>query len=316
MLSILQSRSVEVRKISRLERYFVPPRSPEEFKVCRLRPFTLVGFMEMGKTTTELKLMKDIGEVLYEKYKLEPLNIVSKNIIDALKWLDDNKDLLRDLHYVNLFVDDVLFSGMSTERTKNKRLAEKIYANIRHELEKRGFHGVLRLSFAGQRWRLIPPFFRNSPYVDFKDVITHDREEKWWISRMVGKDYYEFLKYISKKAFDQWDDEVKRYSVARHFTDGPFILDIEKPERPKEIFEVPLGYSDVGIDVNDVLSGGKKKYRRDELLLAAIITAKKIDPKLGWKRLAALMREQGFQFDDHVFFDIYKKAVKVLEKTS
>lgn len=133
---------------------------------------------------------------------------------------------------------------------------------------------------------------------------------------MVGKDYYEFLKFISKRAFDQWDDEVKRYSVARHFTDGPFILDIEKPERPKEIFEVPLGYSDVEIDVNDVLSGGKKKYRRDELLLAAIITAKKIDPKLGWKRLAALMREQGFQFDDHVFFDIYKKAVKVLEKTS
>jgi len=312
MLSILQTRNVEVRKISRLEKYFVPPRSPEEFKVCRLRPFTLVGFMEMGKTTTELKLMKDVSEVLYERYRFEPLNLVSKNILDALKWLDDNKDLLRDTYYVNLFVDDVLFSGMSTERTKNKRLAEKIYANIRHELEKRGFTGVLRLSFAGQRWRLIPPFFRNSPYVVFKDVITHDREEKYWISKMVGRDYYDFLKYISKKAFDNWDDEIKRYSVARHFTDGPFILDIEKPEKPKEIYEVPLGYADIEVDVEEMLSGTKKKYSKKELLLTSILLIKKVNPGLGWKSISNLLRDLGFSFGNEEFYELYKKALAVL----
>jgi len=312
MLQKLISKGVV--KVNRLQKYFIPPRNPEEFKICRLRTLTYVGYMEMGKSTTEKTLMARVSRTLYELYKVEPLNIIGKNLIDIVKWIDDNKDLVKGTHYINMFVDDVLFSGTSTERTKGKRVAEKLYANIRHELEKRGFHGVLRLCFAGQRWRLIPPFFRNSPYIIFKDVITQDFEERWWISRMVGQDLYEFLKYVSERALDGWDDEIKRYSVVRHFVRGSQILDIEEPEEPKELYEIPLGYADTVSEVESYMYSGNKMYPKKKVIELMIGVAKKANPGLGIKSIMGLMRELGLSFDNTKAFEAYKRITGSLRE--
>jgi len=296
--------SFQVKPTSVLLSYYIPNRDPGSYPNCRLRVTTYVGFMEMGKTVTEKAVMYLVDRQLEKNFGESSLKLTCKCIIDAKAYLEDHPDVLKGFSYLQLFVDDLFYSGLSIENSPIKRESLKIYADIRHILEDLGFHGVLRLSFAGQYFWYIPPFFRRAPVLVFKDICTHERREKLEISRMLGKDVYEFLKEVTGKAW-AWQDSIKRYSAVLKFGDPPFILDVgENPALPTDVIEVPVNYSGF-LDVD----------HKERELESAIRVALYLRPELGHAELRSVLRSAGVKFGNHRTTKLFKAIKKELGVT-
>jgi len=296
-----------------LKEYCVPPRSPDAFDTNRLRVMSIIGFMESGKTTLANWLMAQFERSVKYRYDVGILNIAGKTIVDIFNYLKDNSDLLRDVHYIQIFVDDVFFQGLAYEYSDLSRNAIKIYANIRHEFEDLGVHrSVIVLMFAGQRYRLIPPFFRNTPYLIFKSIVSQDQQERKMVLDALSKynkdpeayDYFQFLLELSDKALTQWKDELKSFSVVKHFRRGCFILR-SGIDRPNDLIYVKLGYE----------SKEKRKQRTkidlENLFRFSLLLTKdwKRGRPPGYKTIAKLIREVfGLKFGAKDSFRIYQEV--------
>lgn len=306
-----------------LKEYCIPPKSPDKFDSNRLRVISIIGFMESGKTTLANWLMAQNERSVKYRYDVGILNISGKTIVDIFGFLQDNHDLVNDVHYVQLFVDDVFFQGLAYEYTEPARRAIKFYANIRHEFESLGMrNGVIVLMFAGQRYRLIPPFFRNTPFLIFKSIVTQDEREKRMVLDALSRynkdseafEYYQFLLELSDKALTKWQDHLKSYSVVKHFRRGCFILK-SGIDRPRNLITIPLGYDNEKIKQKEIDLANIFKF---SLLLTR--NWRKGRPP-GYKTIAKLIRDvfglkfgssEGFRIYQDVFRSIYGGTPKEL----
>lgn len=253
-----QGRKYAASRRSGLMSYLVPKKDPRELGRPALRALTMIGYMDMGKTVTATLLSNILVERFKKRYGVEPVCIGGKSIVDIVEFIKDNPDILSGRSVTILFIDDMLYQGMSTER-KVKGLAEKYYSDIRHKPEKLGFkEGLLILFFAGQRFKNIPPFFRSTPYLLFKGVVAQDSYEKDMIIDVLKKGkgyaesvkaqvYYGILEAAAELALDDWIEDAKRLNIVVQFRKGPHIY-IQPPGVPdprKTFIWIPFNYSGI-----------------------------------------------------------------------
>ena len=305
----------EIKKLdytNDLFKYFIPPKDkdPSTFPNVRLKSSCIVGYMDTGKTTMELKMMKLIQERVEDRFGINVLNVVANCIVDFVEYFRDNKDKirLRDYHYINVFIDDVLAALMSYEASQLRFQSERLYSKIRHILnDEFGFRGVLRLTFAGQRYKLVPPFFRSSPLLIFKSIDTHDRQERREVSMLLSAPFYRFLLYVSRRAHF-WRDDFLRYAVGK-LDNKRFIIDVGEPEKPYMLIEIPFPYT--------MLKEKEQKERED--LKKAILAIVYVKPDITKREAWRVLRQAGFRFDDAVaikFFSFAKSRLGVTPQTT
>jgi len=240
-----------------LTRYFCPDKDVKGFNHVKLRPLTLVGFMEMGKTETA-KYLIDLSQRHFEEHGIGYISFTGKTIVDIMYYIRDNPDLVRDVNVIHIFVDDLFYGGLSTERSKGKRLGEKIYSDIRHWPERIGMKsGILYVLFSAQRFSLIPVFFRNTPFILFKGMSIQDKYEKTVIKEVLtsadeNNSYtskladilIDILQAITHLAYVEYRDDVKALTVVKPLRKKPYIFVQPRLAEP-DLTEVPFNYSGV-----------------------------------------------------------------------
>lgn len=241
------------------EEYLIPPKDKLARGYVDLKPITIIGFMAMGKTVFAAHVTKKAKRLLRKKFNEELFSVTGKSIIDVVEFLKNNKDLYQDRKAMLLFLDDIFYQGLSGERNKAKQKAEKYYSDIRHQFEKLGFNnGVLYILFAGQRLKLIPPFFRSSPLLVFKPLLTNDKYERQVIlealqytddrlSKTLAEISLGILETAAKIIYTKWDDQVKSITIVKPGWDHPFIYIQDTAPNPRNIFDinVPFNYSGI-----------------------------------------------------------------------
>lgn len=241
------------------EEYLIPPKDKLARGYVDLKPITIIGFMAMGKTVFAAHVTKKAKRLLRKKFNEELFSVTGKSIIDVVEFLKNNKDLYQDRKAMLLFLDDIFYQGLSGERNKAKQKAEKYYSDIRHQFEKLGFNnGVLYILFAGQRLKLIPPFFRGSPLLVFKPLLTNDKYERQVIlealqytddrlSKTLAEISLGILETAAKIIYTKWDDQVKSITIVKPGWDYPFIYIQDTAPNPRNIFDinVPFNYSGI-----------------------------------------------------------------------
>ncbi len=291
-----QGKRFSASKRSGLMDYLIPKKNPRELGRPALRVLTTIGYMDMGKSVTVTMLSLMLSRRLREKYRVEPLMVAGKSIVDVVKFIQDNPDLLQDRSSIVLFIDDMLYQGMSTER-RAKSLAEKYYSDIRHKPERLGFKkGLLVLFFAGQRFKNVPPFFRNTPRILFKGIVAQDSYERSLILDVLKKGkgyaadieaqvYLGILESATELALDDWVEEAKRLNIIVHFRKGPkiYVQPPGVPDMRKYFIVVPFNYSgEYGEDTEDEGEAAavtiRERRKQQLMLLAAGI---RIGMKLG-----------------------------------
>ncbi len=291
------------------EEYLVPPKDKLARGFVDLKPVTVIGFMAMGKSVFAAHVTKKIKHKLRKKFNEELFSVTGKSIVDVVEFLKNNKDLYQDRRAMLLFLDDIFYQGLSGEKTKAKSKAEKYYSDIRHQFEKLGFdNGVLYIIFAGQRLKLIPPFFRSSPILVFKPLLTNDKYERRTIIEALEHDDTRISKTLAQLSlaileaaaqiiYTRWDDQVKSLTIVKPGWDYPFIYIQDTAPNPKTVFDinVPFNYSGIYGEQDEEQVEEQMSQEAKKLLLKYVAAAVKI---------GMIMRE----------YDIGDLTVKSLEK--
>jgi len=288
------------------EEYLIPPRDKLARGYVDLKPITIIGFMAMGKTVFSAHVTKKVKYLLRKRFNEDLFSVMGKSIVDVVEFLKDNRDLYQDRKAMLLFLDDIFYQGLSTERGKAKNKAEKYYSDIRHQFEKLGFdNGVLYVLFAGQRLKLIPPFFRSSPMLVFKPLLTNDRYERQTIleslqhddtrlSKTLAQLSLAILETTAKIIYTKWDDQAKNITIVKAGWDYPFIYIQNTAPNPKNVFDtiVPFNYSGIYGDENE-----------EEVMKRIDETAKRLLLKLAIKSIAV-----GMELRDKGIYSLSKKG--------
>jgi len=299
------------------EEYLIPPRDRPTRGFVDLKPITVVGFMAMGKTVFAAHVTKKVRRKLSRRFGTELFSVMGKSIVDVVEFLKDNKDLYQDKEAMLLFLDDIFYQGLSTEKGKAKNKAEKYYSDIRHQFEKLGFNnGILYIIFAGQRLKLIPPFFRSSPMLIFKPLLTNDKYERQTIiealqhddtrlSKTLAELSIAILETAAKIIYTKWDDQIKSITIVKPGWDYPFIYIQDSAPNPKNVFDivVPFNYSGIYGDENE-----------EEVMRRIDETAKRLLLKLAIKSIAVGMelRDKGiYSLSKKGYEDIIREALKL-----
>ena len=241
------------------EEYLIPPKDKLARGFVDLKPITIIGFMAMGKSVFAAHVTKKVKHKLRKKFNEELFSATGKSIVDVVEFLKDNKDLYQDRKAMLLFLDDIFYQGLSGEKSKAKQKAEKYYSDIRHQFEKLGYdNGILYIIFAGQRLKLIPPFFRSSPMLVFKPLLTNDKYERQTIlealqhddtriSKTLAELSLGILETAAKIIYTKWDDQVKSITIVKPGWDYPFIYVQDSAPNPRHVFDVnvPFNYSGI-----------------------------------------------------------------------
>ncbi len=272
------------------EEYLIPPKEKLTRGYVDLKPVSIIGFMSMGKSVFAAHIVKKIKHRLRKKFNEELFSVMGKSIVDVVKFLQDNKDLYQDRKAMLLFIDDVLYQGISGEKGKAKREAEKYYSDIRHKFEDLGFdNGILYVMFAGQRLKLIPPFFRSSPMLVFKPLLTNDKYERQTIlealqhddtrlSKTLAQISLAILETAAKIIYTKWDDQVKSITIVKPGWDYPFIYVQDSAPNPKNIFDinVPFNYSGIYGEQDEEQVEQQMTREAKKLLMKYVIAGVKI----------------------------------------
>jgi hypothetical protein len=292
------------------EEYLIPPKNKLARGFVDLKPLTIIGFMSMGKTVFAAHVTRKAKHLLKKRFNEELFSVSGKSIVDVVEFLKNNKDLYQDRKAMLLFLDDIFYQGLSTERSKAKSQAEKYYSDIRHKFEELGFNnGVLYILFAGQRLKLIPPFFRSSPMLVFKPLLTNDKYERQVVlealtytddrlSKTLAELSLAILETAAKIIYTKWDDRVKSLTIVKPGWDYPFIYIQDSAPNPKTVFDVnvPFNYSGIYEEQDEEQVEQQMSQEAKKILLKYITAAVKI---------GMIMREYG----------IGELSVKLAEKT-
>ena len=315
------------------EEYLIPPRDKLARGYVDLKPITIIGFMAMGKTVFSAHVTKKVKYLLRKRFNEDLFSVMGKSIVDVVEFLKDNRDLYQDRKAMLLFLDDIFYQGLSTERGKAKNKAEKYYSDIRHQFEKLGFdNGVLYVLFAGQRLKLIPPFFRSSPMLVFKPLLTNDRYERQTIleslqhddtrlSKTLAQLSLAILETTAKIIYTKWDDQAKNITIVKAGWDYPFIYIQNTAPNPKNVFDtiVPFNYSGIYGDENEeVMKRIDETAKR--LLLKLAIKAVTVGMELRDKGIHSLSRKKysiivrdvlGLPFNDNILsWELIEEALE------
>ena len=320
------------------EQYLVPPKDKLLRGFVDLKPITIIGFMAMGKSVFAAHVTKKIKHLLKKRFNEELFSVSGKSIVDVVEFLKNNKDLYQDKKAMLLFLDDIFYQGLSTEKGKAKNLAEKYYSDIRHQFEKLGFNnGILYILFAGQRLKLIPPFFRSSPLLVFKPLLTNDKYERQVIlealeytndrlSKTLAELSLAILETAAKIIYTKWDDQVKSITIVKPGWDYPFIYIQDSAPNPKQVFDinVPFNYSGIYGEQDEEQVEEQMSREAKKLLIKYIIKSVRIGMELGkhgithfsvyyWRKL---LRELiGLSFDNNlVEQELVEETLKEINK--
>ncbi len=272
------------------EEYLIPPKDKLARGYVDLKPVSIIGFMSMGKSVFVAHIVKKIKHRLRKKFNEELFSVMGKSIVDMVKFLQDNKDLYQDRKAMLLFIDDVLYQGISGEKGKAKREAEKYYSDIRHKFEDLGFdNGILYIIFAGQRLKLIPPFFRSSPILVFKPLLTNDKYERQTIlealqhddtrlSKTLAQLSLAILETAAKIIYTRWEDQVKSITIVKPGWDYPFIYIQDSAPNPRHVFDinVPFNYSGIYGEQDEEQVEQQMTREAKKLLMKYVIAGVKI----------------------------------------
>ncbi|MEM4976734.1 MAG: hypothetical protein QXT64_05370 [Desulfurococcaceae archaeon] len=309
-----------VGDIRLLTSYFKPRRDPRQFNHVKLRPLTIVGFMEMGKTETA-KYLISVSQEHFDEMGVPYRGFSGKTILDIITYIADNQDLIRDVNVVHVFVDDVLYGGLSQEQSKAKRMSEKIYSDVRHQLERLGMlNGILYVIFAGQRFSLIPVFFRNSPFILFKGLSIQDKYEREVIKQVLMQESTEYherladiiveiLQGVTTIAYTEMREDVKSITVVKPLRSAPYIYVQKELKQPRDFTQVPFNYSGMFEDVN--VRGKPEKVMTKQEYLEQLITAMAVTRrhKIKLNTTRELLRAMGVHADDVVIHKAWQKAL-------
>ena len=307
--------------ISTLIKYCVPSKEAGiERGYVDLRSISVVGFMGMGKTVFAAHLASILKKRLREEHGVELLAINGRSIVDVVEYLRDNHDILRGLKALYLFLDDIFYMGLSREASKAKQLAEKYYSDIRHKFEDIGFNnGILYIVFAGQRLKLMPPFFRSSPMLVFKPLIANDPYERKTIidalqvdDTRYGKIYAEvtlaFLEAAAKIAYTQWYDVAKSITIIRPGWSYPYIYIQKTAPNPGSIFDIYVPFNYSGIYPDDDLDINKVSKKMKKLVIKTIIKALLHEfPGYTLADLKKVIRSIGLKAGNNIIEEAYRE---------
>ncbi len=291
------------------EEYLIPPKDKLARGYVDLKPITIIGFMAMGKTVFAAHIAKKAKRLLRKKFNEELFSVTGKSIIDVVEFLKNNKDLYQDRKAMLLFLDDIFYQGLSGERNKAKQKAEKYYSDIRHQFEKLGFNnGVLYILFAGQRLKLIPPFFRSSPMLVFKPLLTNDKYERQTIQEALQHDDTRLSKTLAeislgiletaaKIIYTKWDDKVKSITIVKPGWSHPFIYLQDSAPNPKNVFDVsvPFNYSGIYGEQDEEQVEEQMSREAKKLLMKYVIAGIKVGMimrEYGIGRITVLLAKQ------------------------
>ncbi|MEM1983339.1 MAG: hypothetical protein QXZ63_06735 [Sulfolobales archaeon] len=307
--------------IRNLMNYLIPEKTDMQY--VALRTLTVLGFMGMGKTVFASHIAKRVKEGFREKGD-DVLLVSGKSIVDIIHYLKDNHDLIKHKGLF-LFVDDVLYQGLAREATRAKNLAEKYYSDVRHKFESLGFtKGILYVVFAGQRLKLIPPFFRNSPFLVFKPLVINDPYETETVIEALSNDNTEFsrtyahvtlaiLEASARIAFLKWDETVKSLTVIKPAWDHPYIYVQTEAPKPEEVFDVSVEFNYSGIyeaengdPVRETVKNLRKQMKKEMLqALYKVVTGLRPDLTT-FTDVMNLLRELGIRADQNVALEAWR----------
>ncbi len=291
------------------EEYLIPPKDKLARGFVDLKPVTVIGFMSMGKSVFAAHIARKVKQRIKKKFDEEVFSVMGKSIVDVVQFLRDNKDLYQDRKALFLFIDDVLYQGLSGEKSKAKSEAEKYYSDIRHKFEDLGFNnGILYIGFAGQRLKLIPPFFRNSPMLIFKPLLANDKYERKTIlealehddarlSKTLAQLSLGILETAAKIIYTKWDDQVKSITIVKPGWDYPFIYVQDSAPNPRHVFDVnvPFNYSGIYGEQDEEEIEQQMTREAKKLLMKYVIAGVKIGMILreyGIGRITVLLAKQ------------------------
>ena len=317
-----------------LEEYLVPPRDKLVRGFVDLKPVTIIGFMAMGKTVFAAHVTRKVRHKLMRRFGEELFSVMGKSIVDVVEFLKDNKDLYQDRKAMLLFLDDIFYQGLSTEKGKAKSKAEKYYSDIRHQFEKLGFNnGVLYVFFAGQRLKLIPPFFRSSPMMVFKPLLTNDKYERQTVLEALDHDETRLGKTLAQLSlailetaariiYTKWDDRIKNITIVKPGWDYPFIYIQDSAPNPQNVFDtvVPFNYSGIYGEENEEEVMRRIDETAKRLLLKLAIKAVTVGMELRDKGIHSLSRKKysiivrdvlGLPFNDNILsWELIEEALE------
>jgi len=329
-----------------LTSYFTPRKDPRRFNHVKLRPLTIIGFMEMGKTETA-KYLINLSKEHFDRMQIDNIALTGKTMIDVVHYLYNNKDILRDVHVVYLFIDDLFYGGLSSEQSKTKKLNEKYYSDIRHKLEELGMaKGILYVLFSAQRFSLIPVFFRNSPFLLFKGLSIQDRYERNTLldtlsyssdeNDVYAKKYasllLDILEAVSEIAYTKYDDSVKALTVVKPIRHKPYIFIVPYLVNI-DLINVPFNYSGVFEDllvpdntqtpaqilVNTYIKDLPPLLKRMIIGIEEYLNAKPVNDAdeiaIPFKELVSLMRKQELISNHHETVRRLRKYLKEYSDT-
>ena len=262
--------------------------NPELRNYIKFRGWTIVGYMESGKTTLALTT----AAILEEKRSGDIIVLKAQKFGDILHYIEDNTDEVRGFNYAYIILDDAVRYAHSRSRKEQDRdIAD--YFEIRHFFEDVWKRGVVTTVYITQRWRSLDVVFRNAYAVTFKTIVSHDSEELKMLARTL-RNYYRYLLDLTDRIYVYNDDEAKKYSVLR-WGNG-FLQELEVPiiARPSNIIEIRHAEEEDSVP--------KEKVDMNMILLGAYLALRKI----GYKKTEAYhaLRKMGFRFTTKKLIDI------------
>ena len=195
--------------------------NPQLRNYIKFRGWTIVGYMESGKTTLALT----VAALLEEKRSGDILVLKARKFGDVLNYVRENRDEPRGYSYAYIMIDDaVRYAHSRSRKEQDQDIAD--YYEIRHFFENVWKKGVATTVYITQRWRSLDIVFRNAYAVTFKTIVSHDSQELKILAKTL-RDYYQYLLELTDRIYVYNDDDAKKYSVLR-WGNG-FLQELEMP---------------------------------------------------------------------------------------
>ncbi|MEX2689618.1 MAG: helix-turn-helix domain-containing protein [Candidatus Njordarchaeum guaymaensis] len=212
-----------------------------KLKGTRWRPVTIVGPPESGKTT----MAQFISSLIIGEHGEDKVNLIyAKKLKNAIKYLDEKPFQL-------ILIDDaVRYQYSRYTLTREGRMIIADYYEIRHvynKYRKKHRNAALFIFFITQRWRDLSPQFREAPLIFFKGTLV-SFENNRDIERVVGTQYFNILRELTRRIYALSDDTAKSEAVAhtawmeRYHVQGIKLVNldlrlVDEDERPEDLAE-------------------------------------------------------------------------------
>lgn len=180
-------------------------------KGVMLGPYvTVVGIMQVGKTTT----INDIVYEINETYPVHQVNVNAKSFQEVFRIHEtDLVPKLQKADMINVFVDDTIKSMHSK---KHNVEAEQNWYSVRHYFEEQIELKAVTINFffVTQRYKTLSNALRQAPILIFKPTVIRDEIEEMFFNIVIGREATDKIKkWLTSLYIDKREGALKKAYV-------------------------------------------------------------------------------------------------------